>query len=199
MDGRTKVWTPTFHTYRVVEIEICLLTGRWHKRGILLALHDDHHQIIPAECTNYTLSARIKPVHESRDWWITMVYGPQLESEKLSFLNDLRQMGGRSDDSWLLIGDFNFILNAEDKNNTNLNQRLMRAFRSALNDLELKELALKGRKFTWTNSITNTRIDRAFCSHVWDLMFPNLYTSCIVSSFGPLSAGPAGISKKAPL
>jgi len=47
-------------------------------------------------------------------------------------------------DKWLVIGDFNMILSAEDKSNNNLNRRIMGAFRNMVNDLELKELQLKG-------------------------------------------------------
>ena len=67
-------------------------------------------------------------------------------------------------DKWLLIGDFNLILDASDKSNANLNMRLMCAFRDAIQELELRELNLRGRKFTWSNDSTHTRIDRAFCT-----------------------------------
>ena len=92
-------------------------------------------------------------------------------------------------DKWLLIGDFNLILEADDKSNSNLNRRLMGEFRNTLNFLELKEFTLKGRKFTWSNDTTQTRIDRAFCSVEWDLMLPAsmlLALSSMVSDHRPL-------------
>lgn len=67
------------------------------------------------------------------------------------------------------------------KSNDNLNRRLMGAFREAVRDLELKELNLRGRKFTWTNDRTQTRIDRAFCSVGWDLMLPNVFLQALSS------------------
>lgn len=48
----------------------------------------------------------------------------------------------------------------------------MGAFRDVVQDIELKELNLRGRKFTWSNDRTQMRIDRAFCSTNWDLMIP---------------------------
>lgn len=54
------------------------------------------------------------------------------------------------------------ILSAEDKNNSNINRRLMGAFRSTIEELELKEISLTGRKFIWSNNVTHTRIDRFF-------------------------------------
>jgi len=101
-----------------------------------------------------------------------VVYGPQGYREKIEFLSELRDIKTVVGDKWLLIGDFNLILEADDKSNSNLNRRLMGKFRNTLNFLELKEFTLKGRKFTWSNDTTQTRIDRAFCSIEWDLMLP---------------------------
>jgi hypothetical protein len=85
-------------------------------------------------------------------------------------------------EKWLLIGDFNLILQARDKSNNNLNRRLMGAFQDAIQDFELKELNLLGRKFTWSNDRTHTRIDRAFCSVEWDLMLPRVFLQALSSN-----------------
>jgi hypothetical protein len=50
-----------------------------------------------------------------------VVYGPQEDNEKLLFLAELRWMQQIVSDKWLLIGDFNLILQAADKINANLN------------------------------------------------------------------------------
>lgn len=57
----------------------------------------------------------------------------------------------------------------------------MGAFRDLVRDVELKELALRGRKFTCSNDRTRTRIDRAFCSIAWDLMLPNGHQQALSS------------------
>eukprot|EP00267_Zea_mays_P032771 XP_008666548.1 uncharacterized protein LOC103645237 [Zea mays] len=150
--------------------------------GILLAVHASYFRILSTACTSNIISALIQSNCVPSEWWITVVYGPQLDAHKLEFLHELRQLGSISTEKWLIIGDFNLIISAEDKSNNNLNKRLMGAFRSVLNDLELKELPLRGRRFTWTNSRTHTRIDRAFCSNDWDLMFP----SCSVQALSSL-------------
>ena len=74
------------------------------------------------------------------------------------------------------------ILQARDKSNSNLNRRLMGAFRDLIQDLHLKELNLRGRKFTWSNDRTHTRIDRAFCTVAWDLMKPNVFLQALSSN-----------------
>lgn len=73
---------------------------------------------------------------------------------KIQFLSELKGVQQRVTDKWLLIGDFNMIMQASDKSNDNLNRRLMGAFRDAVSEMELKELNLRGKKFTWTNDRT---------------------------------------------
>lgn len=142
---------------------VCL-SAQQTRGGVLLAVHEDHYKIKQILIENFTVSARLEATRSAIEWWITVVYGPQGDNEKLLFLQELRQIKQAVSDKWLVIGDFNMILSAEDKSNNNLNRRIMGAFRNMVNDLELKELQLKGRKFTWSNDVTQTRIDRAFCT-----------------------------------
>jgi hypothetical protein len=65
----------------------------------------------------------------------------------------------------------------------------MGSFRNLVNDLELKELSLQGRRFAWSNNSTQTWIDRAFCTTEWELMLPNYLLhaiSSVVSDHSPL-------------
>jgi len=116
------------------------------------------------------------------EWWITVVYGPQGEQEKVEFLAEVRSIRTTVGDKWLLLGDFNLILHATDKSNENLNRRLMAEFRNTVNFLQMKELSLRGRRFTWSNDTTQTRIDRAFCSVNWDLMLPTASLQALSSA-----------------
>jgi hypothetical protein len=82
------------------------------------------------------------------------------------------------------------MLNASDKSNTILNRRLMGEFRDAVTELELKELNLQGRKYTWSNNCTQTRIDRAFCIAAWDCVLPGVHLQALssrVSDHSPCS------------
>jgi endonuclease/exonuclease/phosphatase family metal-dependent hydrolase len=117
------------------------------------------------------------------EWSLTTVYDPQDDNEKLQFLgeHELQWIKQAVATRWLHIGDFNMILIACDKSNNNLNRRLMGEFREVVHDLDLKELNLTGRKFTWSNERTHTRIDRAFCSVKWDLMMPEVHLQALSS------------------
>ena len=146
-------------------------------------------ETLASEFRQFTVSARLKASVENSEWWVTVVYGPQGDNQKLEFLRELRAISTIVSDKWLLIGDFNLILDARDKSNSNLNRRLMSVFRDAVQDLELRELNLRGRKFTWSNDSTHTRIDRAFCTSEWDLMMLGCMLqalSSMVSDHAPL-------------
>jgi hypothetical protein len=101
------------------------------------------------------------------------------------FIRELKGIKQAAKPHWLLIGDYNLIYKTHDKNNSRVNSRLMLRFRRALNYLEVKELDLIGRKYTWSNnqsSPTQTRIDRAFCTPVLETLYPNLMLQPLSSS-----------------
>jgi len=71
---------------------------------------------------------------------------------------------------------FNLIYQAADKNNANLDRAMMGRFRRFLDDTEVKEIPLLGRKYTWSNERrcpTLVRLDRAFCCIGWENIFPD--------------------------
>jgi hypothetical protein len=86
---------------------------------------------------------------------------------------------------WAVAGDFNMILDMRDKNNANINRRRMAMFRRFVNDLELREANLLGRRYTWSNGRdppTLERLDRWFSSLDWDALHPTASLSALSSS-----------------
>jgi hypothetical protein len=110
------------------------------------------------------------------------VYGPQEDADKIAFLTELRAVREAHAGPWVLCGDFNMIYRDEDKNNDNLHRRMMARFRRFLNDCELKEIYLHGRRYTWSNereSPTLVRLDRVFCTVDWDAMHGSCSLRCL--------------------
>jgi endonuclease/exonuclease/phosphatase family metal-dependent hydrolase len=84
-----------------------------------------------------------------------------------------------------VVGDFNLIVDATDKNNTNLNRRMMDKFRRLLCKLDLKELYLNGRRYTWSDEqerVTLERLDRVFSTVDWVVIFPSSFLTLLSSS-----------------
>jgi len=50
-------------------------------------------------------------------WWLTTVYGPQDDNDKVLFLEELSAVRDACPGPWAIIGDFNLILDEADKNN----------------------------------------------------------------------------------
>jgi hypothetical protein len=150
--------------------QFAYLPAQGTRGGAAIAVDEDYYTIIHSKHHQHTVTVCIASTQCVADWWLTVVYGPQGDNDKIDFLRELREIKAVVGDKWLVIGDFNLILQAEDKSNDNLNRRLMGEFRSTINFLELKEFSLRGRKFTWSSEVTQTRIDKAFCSVEWDLM-----------------------------
>jgi hypothetical protein len=135
----------------------------------------------------FTLSVRLSHANgqPGADWWLTAVYGPTAADLKLVFLDELRAIRSAITGPWVVAGDFNLIVDARDKCNVRLNRRSMDMFRRCLNDLELRESNLLGRRYTWSNereTPTMAKLDRWFGSAKWDEMHPDASLTALSSS-----------------
>jgi hypothetical protein len=65
---------------------------------------------------------------------------PSGESGQCQFLQELKDIRDLHPGGRVVPGDFNLTVDAADKNNNNLNLRMMGKFRKLLAHLELKEL-----------------------------------------------------------
>lgn len=159
------------HEYRD---NYCFLPAEDTRGGILLALKGDNVRVQSVSRTTNTISAMIFDNRSHEEWMITGVYGPQSCTDKKLFIVELRVLKQTAKPAWLILGDFNLIYRDEDKNNGHLNWRMMDRFRRALNHLQVKEILLIGRRFTWSNQQSNpvmTRIDRVFCTTAWEELY----------------------------
>lgn len=155
------------------------------KGGIVFAWNPDYIEATDPIQKDFSLTMSMKQRMTNTSSSITTVYGPSQDSEKPRFLEELAEIRPAAGTPWLCVGDFNLIYEAKDKNNTNLNRRLMGSFRRALDAAELLEIALHNRKYTWSNERTNptlVRLDRAFCSKEWDLLYNNFSLQALSSS-----------------
>jgi exonuclease III len=131
--------------------DYCYLQASGTRGGILLTWRPNRWS-----CSNMQLSAQaitIKVAHRagSDPWWLTTVYRPHDDHEKVSFLDELWSLRAGRLGPWFLSSDFNIIYKATNKNNGRFNRRLMGKMRRFLQDMELLELHLQGHLYTWSN------------------------------------------------
>jgi exonuclease III len=107
--------------------QFVFLPAQQTRGGILIAWRDgsfsvDHHLV-----NRYSMSVLLSS-KDDPSWWLTGVYGPQQDADKISFLEELREVRACCPGPWMLAGDFNMIYCSEDKNNDNINRAMMDRF-----------------------------------------------------------------------
>ena len=151
--------------------------------GILIAWKTRAITISDPLFTQNAITVKVR-APDGAPWWLTTVYGPQGDPEKLLFLQELRDIRAACQGPWMLCGDFNLIYRDADKSSGNLNRRMMGRFRRAINDLALKEVYLNGRRFTWSNEQsppTLVHLDRVLCTSEWEDYHGECHLRCLAS------------------
>ncbi|XP_044962246.1 uncharacterized protein LOC123413368 [Hordeum vulgare subsp. vulgare] len=124
----------------------------------------------------FAITAKVTLLGQSQPFWLSSVYGPADDARKEAFLRELSFSTPQPAEPWLINGDFNLFYEARDKNNLNLNRRLMGKFRQAIDTAGLKEIRCTNRRYTWSNERQNptlVSIDKFFCNLPWECRFPS--------------------------
>jgi exonuclease III len=109
-------------------------------------------------------------------WTLTNVYGPAHNENRGEFLNWLCNIDTTYLKYWLIMGDFNLIKDPLGRSRPGGNYNNMMNFSSAIQALDLEEIPLKGRNFTWSNMQDDPlleKLDWIFTSADWTSDFPN--------------------------
>jgi hypothetical protein len=88
------------------------------------------------------------------------VYGATQDSEKGNFLSELVRMCGTESILLMVGGDFNIIHSPSKKNNIRYNDRWPSLFNTVINSLNLRELELSDRRFTWINNLQTPTFEK---------------------------------------
>jgi hypothetical protein len=95
--------------------------------GILLAWDSSVLKVDRTSLDPHAITAEVIPRDNNR-WWPTTVYGPQSNEDKIEFMRELAERRSLCPGPWMILGDFNMILHAEDKNNDRLDRNMMAIF-----------------------------------------------------------------------
>jgi hypothetical protein len=72
-------------------------------------------------------------------------------ADKIVFFTELAEHRSLCPRAWMIIGNFNMILRALEKNNDRLDRNTMARFREFASTQELREVYMHGRLYTWSN------------------------------------------------
>ena len=169
--------------------EFCFAPADGTRGGILIAWKPDDLLISASFTSPWSVALHGTMPKSQTAINLIAVYGPQADSDKLLFLQSIKDRLAAdlpAATATIIVGDFNLIVKASDKSNQNLNRRNMAAFRGFINDLQLKDLYLHGRRYTWSNeqrAATMVKLDRVLFDQEWDEAFPNCMLQAISSEF----------------
>nr|XP_025640804.1 uncharacterized protein LOC112735485 [Arachis hypogaea] len=115
---------------------------------------------------------------------VCLVYGPHERAEKASVWEELSYNAGLCQVPLCCLGDFNEIVHMEERKGATKLSASVEDFRAWINDMELIDLVLNDRKYTWFRGQLCIRIDRCLVSVEWLDVYPKLR----------LRGGPRGLS-----
>ncbi|WJX12066.1 hypothetical protein P8452_02605 [Trifolium repens] len=115
-------------------------------------------------------------------WFLTPIYASPIESNRNLLWDELKDIAHHMNESWLLAGDFNDILCADEKRGgVTASRRKCNIFKSRIDACSLMDIGVMGPKFTWRGPLYHggqriyERLDRALCNSNWRLQFPDGY------------------------
>ncbi|XP_058220671.1 uncharacterized protein LOC131330923 [Rhododendron vialii] len=98
------------------------------------------------------------------------VYAPNEVEDRRVLWDELLGLKGNSSTPWCIGGDFNEISSISERKGCQRLERGMKEFLEFFNSMELLDIPMIGRKFTWTNYQDHailSRLDRFLISQQW--------------------------------
>ena len=141
----------------------------------MLGVRCDSLEVRSVVMGDFAVKFRVRSKADGFNWVLVVVYGAAEPELKPEFLADLVRICGFEQLPILVGGDFNIIRRREEKNNDNFDGRWSFMFNTIIESLDLREIELSGRQFTWANSLPNPtyeKLDRVLASIEWEQKFP---------------------------
>lgn len=106
--------------------------------------------------------------------WITFVYAENNQGARSHLWDTLSYMPGTQTKPWLIIGDFNVVLSCDEKvKETGEVTGVSAELGEWMNNNCVNDLRAFGWKWTWSNSHTSCKLDRAVVNGAWTNTFVN--------------------------
>ncbi|CAN0870549.1 Putative ribonuclease H protein At1g65750 [Linum grandiflorum] len=111
--------------------------------------------------------------NELGSFFLTAIYGNPSVSRRNELWDALRSIEGSMTSPWMLIGDFNALLSANEKQGGAVfSRRKHQPFINCVADCGLLDGKFKGPRFTWRWGHLQQRLDRCLFNSAWITKFP---------------------------
>lgn len=122
------------------------------------------YRLLSSSSTPHSISVLLLQASSGKEFVITNVYGSSRDEGKLEFIRETRKLANNISNPWIIIGDFNLVRWLVDRTGDMRGFGLMSEFNDLIGELQLIDVPIKNRKFTWSNkrpAPTMSKLDRA--------------------------------------
>ncbi|XP_062193487.1 uncharacterized protein LOC133896859 [Phragmites australis] len=148
---------------------------RGRSGGILMGVNLSLFEVIDIFEGEFHVKFHLKCKDDGFQWILMAVYGAAQPEYKELFLTELVHACSNLTLPIMVGGDFNIIRSPVEKSNDKYDDRWPFLFNAIIESLDLREIVLSGRQFTWANSLENPtyeKLDRILVSTEWEQKYP---------------------------
>lgn len=142
-----------------------------HDAGRIIVLWDPSMvHLEPIDMGPQVIHCKAKCKVTSITFHISFVYAFHSVVGRRPLWLNLRDFGSRCSGSWLVLGDFNCVMNFEEKcNGLPVSEYETKDLKDCCVDLSLSDLPSSGCRFTWSNNTVMSKLDRVLANNSWAL------------------------------
>ena len=148
---------------------------RGRSGGILLGIKDNSLELLDFMHGEFHIKLHLRNKSDNFIWSLVAVYGAAQDEFKAAFLRELVNLAKDNPYPILIGGDFNILRYQQDKNNDRFDNYWPFLFNAVIDSLNLREVKLSGRQFTWANNRTvptYEKLDRVLVDTEWENKYP---------------------------
>ena len=136
------------------------MAPRGRSGGMILGIHLLTFDIGEIEEEEFFIRFKVRHREDDFKFNLISVYGPAQQEYKSHFLSEIVRVCSKEALPIVIGGDFNIIRRPDEKNNDNYNDRWLFMFNAVIDSLNLREIEMTGRKFTWANHLQNQTFEK---------------------------------------
>ena len=136
------------------------MAPRGRSGGMILGIHLLTFDIGEIEEGEFFIRFKVRHREDDFKFNLISVYGPAQQEYKSHFLSEIVRVCSKEALPIVIGGDFNIIRRPDEKNNDNYNDRWPFMFNAVIDSLNLREIEMTGRKFTWANHLQNQTFEK---------------------------------------
>ncbi|XP_062028431.1 uncharacterized protein LOC133744315 [Rosa rugosa] len=150
-----------------------IVEARGFSGGIWLLWDKNRTQVDFVDENSQSISVKVS-IPGKQTWLFTAIYASPTHVTRASLWGYLENLMNTVNLPCMLMGDFNELVSAADKNCGTLSGRFG-GLRDWINRNGMIDMGFQGSCFTWSNNRVKERLDRGFCCSAWRALFADAF------------------------